>query len=106
MNNYTVGIWNKGTNTKVNGVVIPGVLTWVKDIDVDIQPYSKALAMKNYGYDIEVNKRVYIDWFDSSINVGTVLKYTDQYGKEINLSIKAIPWDDGYMEIIGLEVSV
>jgi len=104
MKNYTVGIWTKGLSTKVNGVTIPGVLAWVKDIDVDIQPYSKALLIKNYGYDIEVNKRVYIDEFDSSVNVGTVLIYTDSYGKAINLTVKAIPWDDGYMEVMCLGI--
>jgi hypothetical protein len=99
-----VGVWNKEASIKVNGVVIPGKLVWVKDIDVDIQPYNKALLLKNYGYDIEVNKRVYVDYFESAINVGTVLKYTDQYGKEINLSVKIIPWDDGYMEVICLGI--
>ncbi|MBU3098382.1 MULTISPECIES: hypothetical protein [Clostridium] len=105
LKNNTVGIWNKGPSTKVNGITIPGVLGWVKDIDVDIQPYSKALLLKNYGYDIEVDKRVYVDYFDSNINIGTILKYTDKYGKEINLSVKVIPWDDEYMEIICLGVS-
>ena len=104
---YTVGIWNKGPSSKVNGITIPGVLTWIKDInDVDIQPYNKSLAMKNYGYDIECNRRLYIDNFDSVINIGTILRYTDGYGKVINLSVKAIPWDDGYIEIICLEVAI
>lgn len=97
---YKVGLYNKAPSTKENGIVIPGILTWVKDIYVDIQPYSKSLLMKNYGYDIEVNKRCYVDCFEKDIRIGTVFKYTDKYNKELSLEVKAIPWDDGYMEVM------
>jgi len=98
--NYNVGVWNKSPGAKVNGIFIPGILVWVKDIDIDIQPYSKALLIKQYGYDIEVNKRIYVNYFDKNINIGTILKYTDKYDKEICLEVKAIPWDDSYMEVM------
>jgi len=103
--NFTVGVYIKGVSQKIGGIVIPGTLAWVKDIDCDIQPYSKALLMKTYGYDIEVDKRVYIDYFDSIVNIGTILKYTDDYGKVINLSVKVIPWERSYMEVIALGVA-
>jgi len=101
---FKVGVWNKGPSTKVDGITIPGALALVETIDVDIQPYSKELLMKTYGYNIEVNKRIYIDYFDKDVEVGTIFKYTDKYDKEISLEVKAIPWDDGYMEVMCLGV--
>lgn len=79
-------------------------LTYMKDISVDIQPYSTALLLKTYGYNIEVNKRIYLDCFDSNIKIGTILKYTDKYENSVSLEVKAIPWDDGYMEVMALEI--
>lgn len=104
INNFTVGVWNKALGAKVNGIFIPGVLTWVKDIDCDVQPYSTALLLKTYGYNIEVNKRIFIDHFDSDIKIGTVFKYKDKYGIDISLEVKVIPWDDGYMEVMCFEL--
>lgn len=97
---YMVELWNNDPSTKVNGITIPGELGHIKDIYVDIQPYSKALLIKEYGYDIEVNKRIFIDGFDKDVKIGTIFKYTDKYGKDIILEVKAIPWDDGYMEVM------
>lgn len=97
---HKVGVWNKTPSTKIEGITIPGVLTWVKDIYVDIQPYSKALLLKEYGMDIEVIKRVYIDYFDSNIKIGSVFRYIDGYGKVVDLLVKAIPWDDQFMEVM------
>ena len=100
--NDLIEVWNKAPGTKVNGVYIPGVLSFVKSIYIDIQPYSKALLLKTYGYDIEVNKRCYVDCFDKDIKVGTILKYKDKYDKDVSLEVKAIPWDDEYMEVMCL----
>lgn len=75
-NNFTVGIWNRGPSTKVNGVTIPGVLAWVRDANIDLQPYSTALLLRQYGYSIEVNKRIFMD-FDIDIKIGTVFYYTN-----------------------------
>jgi hypothetical protein len=104
--NFTVGVYNKAPSTKINGITIPGVLTWVEDLELDIQPYSTALLLKNYGYNIEVDKRMFLDSLDENIKIGTILKYVDKYGKNINLEVKTIPWDDGYMEFMGLGVSI
>ena len=102
--NDKISIWNKSIGTKVGGIYIPGVLGFVKDINVDKQPYSKALLLKTYGYDIEVNVRIFIPNFDSDIKIGTILKYTNKYGKSINAEVKAIPWDKNHMEVVCLEV--
>lgn len=96
--NSKVGVWNNAPSTKVGGITIPGILEHIKDIDVDIQPYSTALLLKTYGYNIEVNKRIYISNFDKDIKIGTILKYKDKYDKNISLEVRSIPWDDGYME--------
>ena len=102
-NNFTVGIWNRLPSTKVNGITIPGVLTFVRDILCDVQPYSTELFIRQYGYNIECTKRIFMD-FDSAIKIGTIFKYTDKYGKEISLEVKVVPWDEGYMEVMCLEV--
>ena len=104
--NSTVGLWNKGASTNVNGVVVPGVLTWIKDIQCDVQPYTTQLLLLAYGYNIAVSNRIYIDYFDANIKVGSILKYVDGYGNTLNLEVKIIPWNDQYMEVICLGVSL
>lgn len=101
--NFKVGVYNKTGDKDQHGGWVEES-TWVKDIYLDIQPYSTVLLLKNYGYNIEVNKRIYVDHFDSAIMIGTILKYTDKYGNDISLEVKAIPWDDGYMEVMCLAV--
>lgn len=101
-NNFTVGIWNRGPSTKVNGITIPGVLAWVKNVDVDIQPYSKALLLKDYGYDIECTKRIFMD-FDIDIKIGTVFYYTNPQNILEKYEVKTIiNWD--YLELACLGV--
>lgn len=98
--NYKVGIWNKGPSTKVNGITIPGVLAWVKDVMTDIQPYSKVLLLKDYGYDIECTKRVFMD-ADNDIKIGTVLYYTNPNSIIEKYEVKQIiQWD--YIEVMCL----
>jgi len=102
LNNYLVGVWNRGPSTKVGGITTPGVLAWVRDADVDIQPYSTALLIKQYGYNIEVNKRVFID-FDPNIKIGTVFYYTNPQNVLEKYEVKTIiNWD--YLECACLGV--
>lgn len=96
--NYKVGVWNKGPSTKVDGITIPGVLALNREIDCDMQPYSADLLLKNYGYDIEVTKRFFIDDI-ADIKIGTVL----MYGTEKHEVKKIIEWD--YFEVMTLEVT-
>lgn len=102
--NITVGIWNKGPTTKVNGITIPGILVLSETIDVEIQPYTTSLLLKDYGYNIEVDRRVFYSEFDANMKVGTVIKYIDKYGVDTSLTIKLIPWDDDHMELTGLRI--
>ena len=103
LKNYKVGLYNKGPSTKVGGITIPGVLTCVKDIDCDIQPYSTALLLKQYGYNIEVNKRIFMD-YDSAVKIGTVFYYTNLQGVIEKYEVKAIiNWS--YLELACLGVA-
>jgi hypothetical protein len=104
--NYSVGVWNRGPSTKVNGITIPGVLALGESIDVDVQPYTTALLLLAYGYNIEVSNRVFVDYFDANIKIGTILKYVDGYGTTLNLEVKTIPWNQDYMEVICLAVTI
>lgn len=100
--NYTVEIWNKAASTKINGITIPGVLTFVKNVDCDIQPYSTALLLKTYGYNIEVNKRIFMD-FDTDVKIGTVFYYTNPQGIVEKYEVKTvIQWD--YLEVACLGI--
>jgi hypothetical protein len=94
--NYSVGVWNRGPSTKVNGVTIPGVLAWVRDTDVDMQPYSQELLIKAYGYDIPVTKRFFIEDV-TDIQIGTIL----MYGTEKHEVKKVLAWD--VFEVMTLE---
>lgn len=99
---YSVGMYNRGSSTKVNGVTIPGVLTWVKDSMVDIQPYSTALLLKEYGYSVEVNKRILMD-YDPTVKIGTVFYYTNLQGVVEKYEAKTvIQWD--YLDVACLGV--
>jgi len=100
--NYKVGVYNKSASTKVNGITIPGVLTWVKDIKTDIQPYSTALLLKDYGYSVEVNKRLFLG-YDSAIKIGTVFYYVNLQGTTEKYEVKQIiNWD--YLEVMCLGI--
>lgn len=93
LSNYSVGVWNRGPSTKVNGITIPGVLAWARDADVDLQPYSTALLLRAYGYNIEVNKRVFID-YSPDIKIGTVFYYTNPQGVLEKYEVKTlVSWD-------------
>lgn len=97
--NYKVDVYNRLPSTKVNGITIKGALFFIKSIDVDIQPFSRRLLLKSYGYDLEVTKRIFME-VDQDVKIGTILKYTDSQNKTEEYEVKAIPWDDGYYEVM------
>ena len=100
--NYNLSIYNRVPSTKVNGITIPGALAWVKDVLCDLQPYSTALLLKDYGYNVEVNKRIFID-YDNSIKIGTVFYYVNLQGVTEKYEVKTIiNWD--YLELACLGV--
>lgn len=96
-------IYNQLPSTKVNGVTIPATPTYVKDVDCDIQPYSTTLFLKQYGYNIEVNKRIFMD-FEPSVTIGTIFYYTNPQNILEKYEVKAIVnWD--YLEVMCLGIS-
>lgn len=101
--NFKVGVYNRLPSTKLNGIVTPGILTKIKDIDCDIQSYSKELLLKQYGFNIEVNKRMFLD-YDPNIKIGTVFYYTNPQNVVEKYEVKAIPWDESIMEVMCLGI--
>jgi len=98
--NYKVEVYNHLPATKVNGITIQGVLARVKDVYCDMQPYSKALLLKTYGYDLEVTKRIFFMDVDYDIKIGTLLYYTNPQNVVEKYEVKAIPWDSGFFEVV------
>jgi hypothetical protein len=90
-----IEIFAKGETTKnIYGGTVIGQSIYIKTILGDVQPYSKELLVKEYGYDIQVSNRVFID-LDSLVTEGKILKY-----KNVDYEIKKIiEWDD-YMELM------
>lgn len=104
LKNFNVDILTRAKGKKVNGIFKPGILSQTENIYCDIQPYSTALLIKSYGWDIEVNKLILLDYYDSNIKVGTVIQYTNKQSVLESYEVmKTIPWD-GFMEIFALGV--
>lgn len=73
------GIWHNGAETVI------------KTIPCDIQPYTKELAYKNYGFIVDCTKRVFCD-VDLVLQTGmTVL-----YDGEPHAIVKLVDWDSYY----------
>lgn len=100
--NKTLKLYNI-TTTRV-GISVVNQDTYIKDIDVDLQPYNTALLLKNYGYNIEVTNRIFCE--DTDIVIGNRLNDIDDRGnvKHIYQVQKIIVWDT-YSEIFVLEVA-
>lgn len=93
-----IEIWNLGEGYKDNdGIYREGGLVKTKTLMVDVQPYSTERLKKDYGYEIEVDKRIFCD-LDESIKINAVIKY-----KCNSMEVKKfLEWDD-YMEVFCLE---
>lgn len=90
-----VSIYNKEEGSQNEyGAWVDGNYKFIKSKFVDIQPYSTELLLKDYGYNIEVTKRIF-DEVDDDIKIGTILRYKDEK-YEVR---KIIPWND-YMEVM------
>ena len=93
LKNDTITLTNQGVGTQdIYGNYIPGVNV-SKPMRVNVQPYSRELLLKAYGYDIEVTKRVMCE-VDTDIKEGSIITY-----KGIDYEVKKIPWDIGHMEV-------
>jgi c-di-AMP phosphodiesterase-like protein len=73
------GIWHNGTETVV------------KTISCDIQPYTKELAYKDYGFTVDCTKRVFCE-VDSTLQNGITVQYNGERYK----IVKLIDWDNYY----------
>lgn len=73
------GIWHNGEETVI------------KTIPCDIQPYTKELAYRDYGFTVDCTKRMFCD-ADSVLQTGTtVLNDGEPY-----VIVKLVDWDDYY----------
>lgn len=97
--NKSIEIWKKGTSSKNSfGQVVNSPATFIKDLFVDIQPYSSEEAKKDYGFTINCTKRMFCDIEDININTN-IIKYKNK-SYEIK---KIIEWDD-YLEVMLNEI--
>ncbi|GEM_PF-1221028 len=102
LKNFNVNIYSKAVGTKINGMYVQGALSFIENINVDLQFYSTALLIKNYGWDIETNKLMLVEGLDTNILIGSVIEYTNPQGIVENYEVmKLIPWTefDCYMEV-------
>lgn len=97
--NTTYALYSYGPGYKnSHGDWITGEPVFIKNIDVDKQPYNRALMLKQYGYDVDVTDRLMYEHFgnDADIGVNSVLKDIST-GDEYEVR-KIISWDT-YMDI-------
>lgn len=93
--NKEIEIWEKGTSIKNSiGQVITTPHIFIKNMMVDIQPYSNEEAKKDYGYTINCTKRMFCDVEDININ-SSIIKYKN---KDYEVT-KVIEWDE-YLEVM------
>lgn len=91
----SIEIWKKGIATKNSiGKLVTTPPILIKNLMVDIQPYSSEEAKKDYGYTINCTKRMFCDLEDLNINTN-IIKYKS---KSYDIT-KIIEWDD-YMEVM------
>ncbi|MEI5909457.1 phage head closure protein [Bacillus spongiae] len=74
---------------------IEGELTPSKTVLADVQPYTRELAYKEYGYDSNVQYRAYMD-YDSVFTEGEKVLLD---GKQYVIK-KLIAWDEEYQELL------
>jgi len=104
LKNFNVDIYTREPGKKVNGIYIPGDLNKLKNIYCDIQPYSTELFIRQYGFNIEVNKIILIDYFDPDIKIGSIIQYTNKQSILESYEIKkTIPWEN-FMEVFALGI--
>lgn len=94
LKNDRVILINKGIGTQDKyGGYIEGTET-SKILCVNMQPFSRELLLKKYGYDIQVTKLM-ICSVDESLVEGSIIVY-----KNKNYIVMKIPCDIGHMEVM------
>jgi hypothetical protein len=94
-----IQIYLYGDNEDEHGITRTGYSLLKTDapIRVDVQPYSKEKAKKDYGYDIECTRRMFCDIIPE-ITESAIVKYKEQF-YDIQ---KIVEWDD-YLDVMLLE---
>lgn len=95
-----ISIYNMTEYVDINGITRQDKYSFIKNLKVDVQPYSSEKLKVDYGYDFEVTKRVFCD-VDIDIAESTIIKYKNTcYDIQ-----KIIEWDD-YIELMLVESEV
>lgn len=77
------------------GIYHDGTESIVKTIYIDVQPYSKELAYREYGYNEEVCYRMFVGNTTYKFKLGDTIKFED-----VNyLTKKVLAWDD-FQEVL------
>ncbi|WP_010249221.1 hypothetical protein [Acetivibrio cellulolyticus] len=76
------GLWHNGGETVL------------KTIQCDVQPITKELANKIFGYEDTVEYRVFCD-IDANVDTGTIIQYKNKKYKVV----KIFEWDD-YLDLL------
>lgn len=72
-----------------------GIENVVKTIFCDVQPYSKELAYREYGYNEEVTNRMFVDNYIYEFKLGDTVKFED-----VNYIVKKVLNWDGFQEVL------
>lgn len=89
-------ITREGTTDEM-GIHQPGATEVIREISCDIQPYSRDLAYRDYGFNEDVTYRIFCDpdpWND--LKIGGYVEYQD---KQYQIK-KIIPWEDAWDVLI------
>lgn len=100
-NKYGIEIYENKTSYDDYGDPVE-VKQVIKDnISCDMQPYSTEKLKKDYGYDIEVTKRVFMDLDNSIVDlIETQHKTLYLKGNNTTYEIRKIVGWDSYMEVM------
>ncbi len=106
-NKSGIEIYQNSTGTTDDyGNYVPGTQQTVKsNISCDMQPYSTEKLQKDYGFDIEITKRVFMD-IDNNIVDLVEKQHKTLYLKDGTTAYeirKIVPWDT-YMEVMIYEL--
>lgn len=90
-----IEIWSPGERVDLGGgVFTQGEYTKVKELMVDVQPYSKAQAYHEYGLDIDVTNTI----FSPVISIVPGIDIIKYLGYEYDV-MELVIWDE-YIEIL------
>lgn len=95
--NKKISIYKYAETVDEYGISREGYSLIADSLMVDIQPYSTDKAKKDYGYEIETTKRIFMDIMPE-VTESSVVKYKEQFYK----IQKIIEWDD-FVDVMLLE---